>query len=345
MITIKEIAEGLNVSSTTVSNVIHGNLKRVSPENAERISKRLKELNYIPNMGARMLVNGDSKIIGVIMNTLNDENNQMEKYSIAAGNFNSTIFSALEREIHQKGFYMMFYISRCIEEILTIVKMWNIDGLIVWGVTGEKCQYLNKELTCPTVFIDGCFEPKAPCMNIGLYDSYGGYLATRHLLENGHRQIAFVTDNMPIEGTSKERYQGYKQAFEEYGLSEENKAIIYLPKEKTDRMQFYERLYQEGHNNTAFFFDSDYYAVEAMNFFLDKGVRIPEELSIIGFDDNILSRIVRPQLTTIHQDVAEKGFQAVNQLYKMMKEPDAINRSIMLSVQLEDRGTVARRTK
>ena len=340
MITIKEIAEELNVSPTTVSNVIHGNLKRVSPQNAERISKRLKELNYIPNMGARMLANGDSKIIGVIMNTLDDKNNQMDKYSMTYGNFNSTIFSVLEREIRQMGFYMMFYIARSIDEILTVVKTWNIDGLIVWGLMGEKCQSLSEKLVRPTVFIDGCFKPKSSCVNIGLYDTYGGYLATLYLLENGHRQVAFVTDSKPLEGVSNERYKGYKQAFQEYGLSEERETIFYLPKEKMKRIQYYEQLYKECQNNSAFFFDSDYYAVEAMNFFMDKGIRIPEEMSIIGFDDNVLSRIVRPQLTTIHQNVAEKAVQAVKQLNKLMGDPETPNRTIMLPVQLMVRGTV-----
>lgn len=340
MITIKEIAEGLNVSPTTVSNVIHGNLKRVSPENARRISERLKELNYVPNMGARMLANGDSKIIGVIMNTLPDENNQMEKYSIAYGNFNSTIFSVLEREIRKRDFYMMFYESRSVEEILTVVKTWNIDGLIVWGLHGDKCEALNEKISCPAVFIDGCFEPRSSCVNIGLYDSYGGYLATFYLLENGHRQIAFVTDAMPLEGVSKERYKGYKQAFREYGLPENEEMILYLPKKKTERFQYYEQLYQEWRKYTAFFFDSDYYAVEAMNFFIDKGVRIPEEMSIVGFDDNLLSRIVRPQLTTIRQNVAEKAVQATEQLHRLMKYGDTPNRTIMLPVQLLARGTV-----
>ena len=77
-----------------------------------------------------------------------------------------------------------------------------------------------------------------------------------------------------------------------------------------------------------------------MNFFMDKGIRIPEEMSIIGFDDNVLSRIVRPQLTTIHQNVAEKAVQAVKQLNKLMKDPETPNRTIMLPVQLMVRGTV-----
>lgn len=340
MITIKEIAAGLNVSPTTVSNVIHGNLKRVSPENVERISKRLKELNYIPNMGARMLANGDSKIIGVIMHSINDENGQMDKYSIAHGNFNSMIFSVLEREIRQLGFYMMFYEARNVEEILTVVKTWNIDGLIVWGLMGEKCQFLSGKIACPTVFIDGCFEPRVSCANIGLYDTYGGYLATLYLLENGHREIAFVTDALPIEGVSKERYKGYRQALKEYGCSEEQETVLYLPKRKTERMKYYEHWYQNWPKVTAFFFDSDYYAVEAMNFFMDKGVKIPEEMSVVGFDDNAFSRIVRPQLTTIHQNVAEKGVQAVQQLHKLMKNMDMPNRTIMLPVQLMVRGTV-----
>lgn len=342
MITIKQIAEGLNVSPTTVSNVIHGNYKKVSPENVERISKRLKELNYIPNMGARMLAHGDSRIIGVVMNSLNNEQNQGEKYTIEYGPFNSTIFSALEREIRKDGYYMMFYVSKDVDEILNVMNKWNIDGMIVWGLEEESCCLLNERTKKPVVFIDCCFEPDSPCSNVGLYDCYGGYLAVRHLLENGHREIAFLTDTVPLREVAKERYLGYVQAFEEYGLVADEKSVIELSIKKDKRMQEYQKICIESQRFTALFFDSDYYAVEALDYLLDQGIRIPDDLSVVGFDDNVFSRIIRPQLTTVHQDVAEKAVQAVKLLREQIQNPEQSCKKIVLPVQLVVRETVKR---
>lgn len=340
--TIKEIAQRMNVSPTTVSNVIHGNLKKVSQEKAQQISEQLKAFNYVPNMGARILAAQDSHIIGVIMKSLDDPNNSREKYSLQASPFNSAILCSLEQQIRENRYYMIFYVAKEISEILDVICGWNIDGLIVWGVEEEQCVELQKSTSKPIVFIDGYPKDTDRISNIGLEDEYGGYLCTEHLIENGHKKIAFLTDTYPFEAGSRYRYNGYRKALAEAGIPYDEKMLIVISSDKNVRTADYDRIISHIDRYSALFFDSDYYAVEGMNYLLDHGIKIPDDISVVGFDDNTLSRIVRPSLTTIRQNVADKAIVAVQQLMNMIKNPDSEPQNIILPVELITRNSVKR---
>lgn len=340
MITIKQIANELNVSPTTVSNVIHGNYKKVSAENIERISNKLKECNYVPNMGARMLTQGGSKIIGVVMNIRYYKHGDGQRYEFGYKLFHSTILGVLEREIRKNGYYMMYYVSKDVNEILTVLEQWNIDGMVVHGLDEEDCCRLVKEAKKPIVFIDCAFITDNCFSNVGLYDRYGGYLAAHHFLENGHRRIGFLTWCNPPKGYIEERYEGYKQALKEYGLETDTENIVYLSPHEETRRQIYGRLYLERDRFTALLVDADYYAVEIMSYFQDKGMCIPDEMSIIGFDNNSFSRVVRPKLTTVHQDVELKAVRAMELLQEHLQNPDQSFKRITLPVRLIKRETV-----
>lgn len=340
MITIKQIANELNVSPTTVSNVIHGNYRKVSAENVERISQKLKERNYIPNMGARMLAQGGSKIIGVVMNIRYYKQESGERYEFGYKLFHSTLLSVLEREIRKNDYYMMYYVSKDVNEILTVVGQWNIDGMVIHGLDEEDCCRLVQEVKKPIVFIDCAFTTENCFSNVGLYDRYGGYLATHHFLENGHSRIGFLTYSDPPKGYIGERYEGYEQALKEYGLEADRESIVYLSPYDEERMQIYGRLYQERERFTALLVDSDYYAVELMSYFQDRGMQIPDEMSIIGFDNNSFSRVVRPKLTTVHQDVELKAVKAMELLQEHLQNPDQPYKRIILPVRLIKRETV-----
>lgn len=340
MITIKQIADELNVSPTTVSNVIHGNYKKVSSKNIERIDKKLKECNYIPYMPARMLAQEDSKIIGIVINIgyyrEADDKNDESEHSM----FRSMILQVLEREIRKDGYFMMYYVSKSVDEILMIMAQWNIDGMIIHGLKEEDCCLLAKQAKKPIVFIDSAYTSDNCFSNVGLYDSYGGYLAARYLLENGHRHICYLTRVNPMKGHTKERYKGYVQAVEEYGLHTDTDNIIFLSSNEDVRMNTYHELCMKKGKITGLLFDADYYAIEAMGYFLDQGMRIPDEMSIVGFDDNLFSKIVRPKLTTIHQNVEIKAVKAMELLQEHLQNPNMPYKRITLPVQLMIRDTV-----
>ena len=287
--TIKEIANSMGVSTATVSNVIHGHLEKMSPETAQMIRKKLEEYHYIPNMGARMLAKGDSEIVGVITNYPNRE----EKFALQDP-FVSEMIAALENAIRANGYYTMLHAAQTAAEIHRISQTWNAVGLIVMGLQANQCRELMQVTRKPIVFVDCYFDQGERYNNVGLDDEGGMRQMTEHLLKLGHRNMLFVGDQPVLWGVDARRLRGHQQALE---------AAVCL-------------------------FISDYYAVEAIDFLLDQGVRVPEDISITGFDDNILSRVIRPRLTTMHQNVTRKAQTALHVLFdildKTAKEPASL---------------------
>ena len=139
MITIKEMANIIGVSSTTVSNVIHGKTKEVSKETVEKVNELLEKYRYVPNMNARNLAKKDSKIIGVVYKyNKNTDNNFIQDP------FASEILGAIEVQIRKHEYYTMIYLSEELDDILRFVSSWNVDGLIAVGFWPDDCHIMKK---------------------------------------------------------------------------------------------------------------------------------------------------------------------------------------------------------
>ncbi len=330
MITIKEIAESLNVSTATVSNVIHGHLHKMSPEIAQRIREKLEEYQYIPNMGARMLAKGDSEIIGVITNYPNRE----EKLALQDP-FVSELVGSLENEIRSHHYFTLLYAAQNAQEINHIAQTWNTQGLVIMGLQADQCRALMKLSQRPIVFVDCYFDEGEQYNNVGLDDFQGGYSMAKYLIQQGHRKIAYVGDQPVLYGVDAHRLQGHQKAMEDYGLVWGEQSYIQISKDIKRRMADFERmLTRVGNTDTAWVFTSDYYAVEAVNFLLDHGVSVPQQLSVAGFDDNMLAQLLRPRLTTIHQNVARKAENAVKMLLELLDNKVEQPKSIQLPTRL-----------
>lgn len=313
--TIKEIARQLNVSTATVSNVIHGHLEKMSPETAQMVRENLNLYQYIPNMGARMLAKGASTIIGVITNYPNRE----EKFALQDP-FVSEIIGALENAIHARGYYTMLHAAQNINEILNIAQTWNADGLIVMGLQADQCSELIQATKKPVVFIDCYFKPGEQYNNIGLDDCRGMYLLTKYMISQGHRDMLFIGDQPTLMGVDDHRLQGHRQALAEEGIEWNDDRYYIISKDSKPRQNDFEVLLHRigKEKDTAWMFISDYYAVDAMDFLLDNNISIPDDISITGFDDNILAHMIRPRLTTVHQNVTMKAEMAVKTIVEIL---------------------------
>ena len=315
--TIKEIANSLGVSTATVSNVIHGHLEKMSPETAQLVRKKLEQYQYIPNMGARMLAKGDSEIVGVITNYPNRE----EKLALQDP-FVSEMIAALENAIRARGYYTMLCAAQTAAEIHRISQTWNAVGLIVMGLQANQCRELIEATRKPIVFVDCYFDEGEQYNNVGLDDLGGMRQLTETLLKLGHRNMLLVGDQPTLWGVDAQRLRGHQQALEAAGIRWTQERYFCISKDRKRRSEDYhrlvERLRRQGH--TACLFISDYYAVEAMDYLLDRGIHVPEEISITGFDDNILSRIIRPRLTTVHQNVIQKAQAALRMLFDILDQ-------------------------
>ena len=177
-------------------------------------------------------------------------------------------------------------------------------------------------------------------VNVGLEDEKGAYEMTLHLLERGHRRIAFLADNM--EGVDYTRYIGHQRALAKYGIKADSKDLLIIQRGVTEMEASMEELYYMSRNYTAFMCCSDYWAVLLMSYFSDRGIRIPEDLSFTGFDDVLISRIIRPALTTVHQDPIRRGELAVDTLIKMIQGEEIPDWDVKLPVELVIRDSVKR---
>ena len=334
MITIREMADILGVSTTTINNVIHGKTTQVSKATIKKVEEAIEKYEYVPNMTARNLAQNKSKIIGIAMKAKNDkhENTLKDPYV-------SEVIGAIERSVRSSDYFMMIYISQDIKEIIKYVSTWNVDGLILLGMVGDDCLQIKKKYHKPMVYIDSYFDKHIMnYVNIGLEDFQGSYDITKYLLSCGHKKIAFLADS--CIGVDYERLSGYKKAMEETELSYKEDFFFLLSPEEQHLPACLSALYDYSLDYTAFVCVSDYYAVLVMNYLRDRGRDIPGDISIVGFDDNIYAKAVRPALTTVWQDVSEKGKLAVKTLLTMLEDKKVENTQIILPTQLVIRDTV-----
>ncbi len=339
MATIKDIAKAAGVSFTTVSNVIHGNTKRVSRETIERIEKIMEEMHYVPNMGARMLVQNQSRIIGVIINEFRED---------AGGSFRrpfiSEILGAIEREIREQGYFMMLYATRSSEELMRLIANWNVDGMITVGLETDVCRKIRDRIRIPVVFTD-CYFPDEKNLNVGTQDEEGSFLAASYLISMGHSRIGFVNE-VKIEERNVEtrvdglRLKGFYRACREAGIPYREEMFLYRGAKAEEKQQLFEEIYQRRGEFTGLVVSSDYFAIELIDALKHKGMCIPQDLSVVGFDDIDMAKLVSPRLTTIHQGVARKGQLAVVQLLKQLSGERLPERNIRLAVQLVERESV-----
>lgn len=333
MTTIKDIAKAAGVSATTVSNVIHGNAARVSVHTVERIRKIIAETGYAPNLSARALVNSSSRIIGVV--------NQIVPQ--ASGGFfqdpfSGALLTGIEQYLRQNDYYLMVRTVDNSSELLRLLVNWNIDGLIFIGVFPAEFYQAIKTTQKPFLLIDSYIDDPEP-LQLRLEDETGGYLAARHLLEMGHRNILFCGPDQDGGGVIGMRRAGFLRAMREWGVEHPARNDYACEFEMEEGRALGRRL-AERDDYTAIFATADMLAAEIVSGLQSAGRRVPEEISVVGFDDLPVARMCAPQLTTIHQDVTARGEKAAQMLVDSLegKRPD----NCVFPVRLERRESVRR---
>lgn len=319
MVTIKEIAERAGVSTTTVSNVIHGKTKKVSPANIEKIQRLIAEMGYVQKMGLRVLNNESSQLIAVVINSHKEYDE-----AILADPFYGKILGVMEQRIRKKGYYMMFYSASDMDEIFKMVMAWDVDGVIALTFTKKDCVKIRNMIQKPVISIDayGETEQEISVPNIGLNDMEGGYLMTQYLMCCGYENIYVCATR--DHGVDHLRWQGAQKALEDIENQDGKKKLqfVALGRSRYSRENQYQQMARQipFKKKTAVFFLSDLFALEAISFFADQGIDIPGQIGVAGYDDIMYSRLAVPRLTTIHQDIQGKAEMAVDELVKSIED-------------------------
>ena len=334
MATIKDIADKAGVSTATVSNVIKGKKGKVSEKTIEKIEKIIEELNYVPSMGARILSEKRSKIIGVICNFMNVTDNSLKDP------FTAELLGVIESEIRKNKYYMMLYASNKPEEIKKLISTWSVDGLIFAGINEKIYNSLIKISKKPIVVIDGYYKNK-DFYNVGTNDEEGGYIITKYLLDKGHKNIIFADETNKkgtiIKTVDGERLKGFKRALKEMGIEYTTENHIYI--DTFNKQKSVDKILKHK-NITAVVCASDNIAFEVINCLKNRNIKIPEDISVTGFDNVYLSNLSSPTLTTINQNINEKGCKAVNMLIDIIEEKSIENNNIRISVDIKERNSV-----
>lgn len=336
MPTIKDIAREAGVSVTTVSNVIHGKSSHVAAETVERINKIIDAYNYTPNLSARALVNRSSKIIGVINHLIPGK-----KGSFLQDPFHGTFIGGIERALRERGYYLMVRTVENEEELYSLFRNWNLDGVILTGLFKDNFFARLLKTEKPIVLLDSYINNDR-VFNVGLDDYAGGRMAVEYLVSRGHRGIAFASPHILPDGVLEERFRGYRDALEEAGIPFRSENVY--EQEITPQESF--SLGTElalRRDLTACFATADLMAAGIVSGLQSRGVRVPQDMSVIGFDDLYLSLVSSPQLTTIHQDIDAKGVLAANVMVDYLEGKMPASRRMVLPVSLVERGSVTSR--
>lgn len=325
-VTISDIAEELGLSAATVSNVLHGKTNKVSEETIKRVQALLEERQYIPSMAGILLAQNNSKIIGVVVN-------DHEKYEghVLEDAFIASSLNALSTEIEKSGRFMMVKKTKSTAQIIRFASMWNMDGLVLIGFCDEDYVYLRSHMRIPFVVYDGYCSGAERIYNITIDNYDGGYQAGAYLRKLGHVRGLCIADNDIC--VDKERCEGFRAGFGE-GCAD----FMMIPMQKVRRRRFFVEQLAIIRSYTAVFAASDFYAAELMQFLREQCIAVPEEISVVGFDDTPLCETIFPALTSVRQDVSLRAQIALEKLYAL-KAGEQTKTTIRLPVTLVERGS------
>ena len=318
---ISDIAQELGLSTATVSNVIHGKTKKISEETQKRVMALLEEKQYIPSMAGIMLARNSSRIIGVFVN----DHEKYEGHTLDDF-FISSSLNYLSTEIEANGQFMMVKKAKSAEEIIQFASMWNLDGIVVIGFCDQDYVYLRNHMRIPFVVYDGYCKNPERIVNITIDNYDGGHQAGCYLRENGHERALCIADNDIC--VDMERYQGFRDGFASGTVD-----FVMIPMRKEERWEYFRRNLSMFQSITAVFAVSDYYAMDLICFLQEQGIRVPEQISVAGFDDIPMCRMFCPTLTTVKQDGALRAKIAVEKLGEL-KMGKLIQNEIRLPVSL-----------
>ncbi len=334
-VSIKDVAREAGVSTTTVSYVLNRKPSQtISAETTERIWQAVRKLNYVPNLNARSLTSQKTNLIGVVI-----PQTEPGKEFMFANPFYGELLSAIEYTARRNGYHLLLSGPDPDQNYSQIARNRSVDGIIIVGSYPDRNITELHQLSVPVVLVDTYI--KDPLFHtIGIDDRQGGLLATRYLIAHGHREIAFVSGSVSEQGVTQKRFLGYMDALNEAGLAMDEKRL-YLGTVSFDFAQSVaEEMRKRGSRETAAFTTADILGMGLIKGLRKLGKSVPKDMSIVGFDDLDLACMTDPSLTTVHQDIAAKGTNAVQIILDAMAGRTEKQERI-LPIRLEERESVA----
>jgi LacI family transcriptional regulator len=322
-VTIYEVARAAGVSTATVSRVINDR-RHVRQETRLRVEVAMRDLGYVANRQARGLAGGRSRVIGLLV------------YELGSSYFNQLI-RGIDAAVTSIGYDLMLYTTHARREKeaqhASELARGPVDGLIiVLAVDIEN--YIDRlhSQRMPFVLLD--YDSHVPGTTfITAANRQGARDAVDHLLGLGHRRIGLITGT-PGTSSARERLAGYRDALRSASIDHDPGLVVKGDFLEDRGYAATRKLLALQPRPTAIFTSADTAAFGAMRALREAGIRVPEDISIVGFDDIPESSLITPPLTTVRQPLREMGATAVRLLQRLMDEPDTTPRRTELATQL-----------
>lgn len=332
--TIKDISREAKVSIATVSKVLNGDYSKVSESTKNRVLEIAKRLNYRPNLLARSLVSRKSHLLGLVVPDISnpyyaDMCRGMADEAKRHGY--TTLISNTDRQVQSE------------KAALRTMVEYSVAGVVLVGIFRHVHEYIEmlKRYRMPYMLVE-YYEPgMLNCVYTNDYQ--GSFDAVSHLLERGHRHIGYISGFPEPGHPNDHRLRGYRDAMEQAG----QKYDPYLVENGHFNIETgYNKagiLLQRNKAITALACGNDLIALGAFRALREVGLRIPQDVSLLGFDDVYLSTTMEPRLTTVRQPAYELGIAAVSNILKQVEAESSGVESICFIPSLIERDTVAQR--
>ncbi|MEM1505132.1 LacI family DNA-binding transcriptional regulator [Domibacillus sp. 8LH] len=326
--TIYDVAEKAGVSIATVSKVVN-NTGRISEKTRKRVTEIMRVLDYQPSSVAAALTGKKTYTVGVLVPDI-------------ANPFFAEVARALENRARESGYTLMLcstdYKQQREREYLELFSKKQVDGVMV-AIEPEEMDHFKKfnERGVPSVMLS--VNHLDASASVVMTDNVrGGYLAGKYLLSKGHHELAIMYEKQRQSGRS--RLIGFQQALSEVDVMVEEPYVIDTRSDILEAKKAAQKLLRLPKKPTAVFAATDLIAIVLINEARGAGVRVPEDMSVIGFDNTIYAEIADPGLTTIAQPITDLAHYSFDQLLQLIKQPDQIGHRIMLAPSLIERGSV-----
>jgi LacI family transcriptional regulator len=324
-ITIKDIAKAAGVSTATVSMIFNHKDKNISQATRERVLKIGKEFNYIPNSMARSLVTRQTKTLGLILPDITNP-------------FFPEIARGAEDRARQSGYSII--ICNTDDDVdrensyLDMLSERIVDGIILTHSASRNKEKSDLDkCRLPIILIDRDYESPNIIGKVLVDNRQASYNGVNYLIEKGYTKIAYIAGPLNTK-TALDRLEGYKKAIIQNNLQyDENLVLVgeYKSQWGSDAAL---SLIKSGNDFQAIFCGNDVIAIGAMKKLIEKGIKIPHDIAIMGFDDIYISSLVNPELTTIKQPNYKMGFESVSMMIDHLGNKEIPEKNLILNTEL-----------
>ena len=327
-ITMNEIAEKLGVSSATVSRALSGKADSASAETRKAVLEIAEKYGYRKR-----------KTIGKSVAFIIDK----DLFNLSAQFYTQIISSVEEGLVKEKHYFHLVIIERDSFDLSKInINFKDLVGVILVGVYHDDFVLKLKDIGIPMVLVD-YFIPTEDLPAVLIDNTDGIIKACKYLSDEGHKRVAYIS-GIDEETSTQERLYGYIRALDLFGFDKDKNLVIKnIPGRINSAFKAMERILDNNNHPTAVVAYNDIIAIGAMEAIKQRGLSVPEDISVIGFDDIRLASEVRPPLTTLHVPKRTLGTLAVRKLFDLIKSKDNPVTKVLLPARLVIRKSTAKR--